>query len=427
MSHQALPIPATYLTEALDMFYQLPSMNHVGTPLEVEEQTTHQLKKKKSLKILLTTFWDYPHLGGLSHYLATFKRTFEKMGHVVDIISPNQFAPKKLRTVRRKMRNKLYQFYETRYRHVSPKVLETSYALYSYESLLGEMNLESYDLFHAQDIFTANILARMNLKYKKPLYLTPHGTFTKSRLKFKQIQRHSVEEAFFSAIERRAIAVAKKIVMISDSFRQPLMEYGAKNKQLVTVHTGIDFQAKEPVTNKNKIIMTCVARLSPRKGHTQLLEALATLKRSLSNVEFWIVGDGEMRTALERQAKELELGCVQFKGKRMDIPDILMHSDIFVLPTLNDNLPISVIEAMFAKQAIITTNCGGIREIISHLDTGIIIEPGDVADLAAKILLLLENEKLRKKLAENAQSFADQHLTAKRMAEKIIDVYELEH
>lgn len=428
MIHSQIPIPATYLTDALDAYYHLSQPNKT---VIAPEQICKQMKplvKKESLKILITTFWDYPHIGGLSNYLTTFKRSFEEMGHVVDIICPNQFNKKRVKSLRRQLKNKLYDYYDNRYGIVSPKVLETSCAIYSYEMLLREIDLESYDIFHAQDIFTANILSRINGIYKKPIYLTPHGTFTKSRLKFNKIQHGSVEEAFYEAIERRAIASAKKIIIISNSFRQPLFEYGARNEQLHTVYTGIDFNVIENTDKgfNNKLIISCVARLSPRKGHTHLLEALATIKPYLANVEVWIVGDGEMRKELEKQAKELDLACVQFKGERTDIPQILSRSHIFVLPTTNDNLPISVIEAMFAKQAIITTSCGGITEIIAHFNTGLIVEPGDVPDLAAKIVMLLVSASLRTRLANNAKAYVEEHLTAKKMVEKIKNVYELE-
>ena len=71
-----------------------------------------------------------------------------------------------------------------------------------------------------------------------------------------------------------------------------------------------------------------------------------------------------MRNELEKQVRDLQLDNVSFLGSRNDISELLSESDIFVMPTTSDTLPISIIEAMFAEQAILTTNCGGIPEII---------------------------------------------------------------
>ncbi len=68
-------------------------------------------------------------------------------------------------------------------------------------------------------------------------FFTPHGHFTKSRMKFHKIQKGSIEEAYFSEIERQGIRASDKIITISDSFHEPLLEYGAKEAQLTTVHT----------------------------------------------------------------------------------------------------------------------------------------------------------------------------------------------
>ena len=90
------------------------------------------------------------------------------------------------------------------------------------------------------------------------------------------------------------------------------------------------------------------------------MKLLPLLKSELKNVDVWIVGDGEMREELEEQVQALELTNISFLGERNDIPELLGQSDIFVLPTTSDTLPIAIIEAMFANKAIITTNLGGI-------------------------------------------------------------------
>ncbi|MFL6555867.1 MAG: glycosyltransferase, partial [Bacillus sp. (in: firmicutes)] len=195
-----------------------------------------------------------------------------------------------------------------------------------------------------------------------------------------------------------------------------------------TVYTGIDFgkwNFQNKVTkSESKTVITCVSRLRPRKGHKYLFKALALIKDQLENVEVRIVGDGEMKKTLKKQVSKLKLKNVTFLGSRDDIPKLLSESDIFVLPTTSDTLPISIIEAMFTNQAILTTNCGGIPEIIKDNYSGFIVEPANPEQLAKKLSLLLRKDSIRKELAGNANAFALQHLTVSKMVQKIEEIYQ---
>lgn len=292
--------------------------------------------------------------------------------------------------------------------------------------MLETINLEKYDILHAQDLFTANILGRFNEFYNKPLFYTPHGMFTSNRLKFNIIKKSSVEEAYFTELESKAIEYASHIIVLSDSFREPLIKLGAKNRNITTVITGIDYpvnQREGKEKDSQKLVITCVARLGPRKGHNYLFDALARLKKYTSNVEVLIVGDGQMREKLEKQKKALGLSMVNFLGSRDDVPSLLNKTDIFVLPTINDSLPISIIEAMHSGTAVISTNCGGIPELIKHNKTGIIVEPGDPEQLAHALKFLITNKEVRNKMSTTAKNHAKNHLTVDSMVGKIKHLY----
>ncbi|WP_258549548.1 glycosyltransferase family 4 protein [Rossellomorea aquimaris] len=377
----------------------------------------------KPMKILYVTFFQYPHTGGLSHYITSIKNGFEKGGHSVDVLAPNHMSSEQLEEWIPEASSEARKFMNRRYGRVNEKIVKNLSYLHVFGIFLKEKNLQQYDIIHAQDLFAIFILGHLNQTYQKPLLFTPHGFFTKSRLKFNKMQKGSIEEAYFTELEKVGIAASTEIVMISDSFRPNLMDFGAKDERMVTVHTGIDFNPL-PHKNHENIILTCVSRLSPRKGHGFLLEALSRLREHLTNVEVWIVGDGVMKEKLIEQAKELQLNNVKFLGKRHDIPHILSMSDIYVLATVNDNFPLSVMEAMFSRQAVISTTCGGIPEMVQHEETGILCEPGNVEQLAHAIKRFLTNKEERKRFANNAESYARQHLTSQVMTRKIEKIYQ---
>lgn len=416
----SLQRPANYIVRALDGYYQIPSRKKQESSIFKQSEDK---KKNKKLNILLITFWKYPHTGGLSNYLLSMKQGFESIGHTVDIISPDSFPPKKLKALKQEYVEEFKVFFNNRYGSISDHILKNMCFLYVYEALLSEKNLDRYDIFHSQDIFTANIIGRLNKWYKKPVFFTPHGTFTNSRIKFGKIKRNSAEEVYFRCLEKQAIKNVEKTIMISRSFENALQQYGAHKESLTTIHSGINMKKIKKKQHRSKLIISSISRLTPRKGHTDLLKALVLIKPYLDHVEVRIIGDGKMRKTLEVSAKKKRLSNVYFLGKRQDVPELLSESDIFILPTLNDNLPISLIEAMFGEQAILTTTCGGIPEIIHHKQTGLLIKPGKPKKIASHLLMLITEADIRKTLAKNAKAYAYEHLTSNAMVKKILIEY----
>jgi glycosyltransferase involved in cell wall biosynthesis len=426
----SLPVPYPYLVSATDRYYGVTQSSE-EKQRKVKKKTSIDSSKSKILRILITTYWNYPAVGGLQNYITALKVGLEKLGHIVDIIAPNLFPKDVSKDNEKKIGKETKQFYINRYGCYSDKIVKSNKRLSHYEMMLRNMDLEKYDIFHAQDRFTANILGRINQSYQKPLLFTPHGFMTQRKLDFNLIEQESVEEAYFLSLDQKAIESSDHIITLCEVFRPILKKLGAKDNKMTTVYTGIDFnpdnKQKTKTTPDDKTVITCISRLRPRKGHKYLFEALALIKSKLINVDVWIVGDGEMREELENQVQALQLSNVSFLGVRNDIAELLSQSDIFVLPTTSDTLPIAIIEAMFANKAIITTNQGGIPEIIQDHHSGLIAEPGNSQQLAEKLSLLLSDSALRETLAQNAGTFAEKHLTSTSMIKKIEEIYQSLH
>lgn len=410
------------LITQMDKYYGLTEqLDDNGKRCQTPSSIIYQ---KDKLRILITTFWDYPFVGGLQNYIAALKSGLEDLGHQVDVLSPNQFPRDEVKKLRSEITENAKQFFTNRYGSYNQKILRNYCDLSVYEALAKSVDLGEYDIIHSQDRFTALVMAKLNQKYNKPLLFTPHGFMTQRRLKFNLIEKGSLEEFYFSEIDRQAVINANHIVILCEVFRPLLQNLGAEDEKMTTVYTGIQFERVKAAKQRDSIVITCVSRLRPRKGHKYLFKALALLKKKLGNVEVRIVGDGEMREELEKQVQDLQLKNVKFLGKRTDIPELLSESDIFVLPTTSDTLPISVIEAMFAKQAILTTDCGGIPEIIRDEYSGLIVEPANSKQLAKKLLRLVKKQTLRKRLARQARNYAKKQLTVNYMTLKISGIYQ---
>lgn len=234
MNHE-IAFPYPYLIDTLDQYYGLKSRSSRKTISKENSKRRSSSRKnsKKKFSILIATFWSFPHVGGLSNYISTLSKGLKSQGHKVDIISPNQFSMSKVKQFREVATPNLKHFFTKRYGSYNDRILNHQRLIYVYEKMLETINLEKYDILHAQDLFTANILGRFNEFYNKPLFYTPHGMFTSNRLKFNIIKKSSVEEAYFTELESKAIEYASHIIVLSDSFREPLIKLGADRKSVV--------------------------------------------------------------------------------------------------------------------------------------------------------------------------------------------------
>ena len=357
ISSQSIPKP--YFLSSLDQYYGVQKNSLIKKEPETLHTFTPSIQPERNkLRILITTFWNYPVVGGLQNYITSLKTGLENLGHEVDVISPNLFPKHYVKQLSKMINEEYKHFYLDRYGGFSSKILNLNRKLSIFETALRTMNLEQYDLFHAQDRFTANVLGRLNKEYQKPLLFTPHGFMTSRRQKFNLIERGSVEEAYYLAIDRKAVESANHMIILCDEFRPLLKKLGAEDHQMTTVLTGVDLVIENTKTRAEKVIITCISRLRPRKGHKYLLEAFSMIQNNSKEAELWIdAAMGRCREELEKYVQTLQVDNVFFLGERKDISNVLSQSDIFVLPTTSDTLPLSIIEAMFAEQAYPYDEC----------------------------------------------------------------------
>lgn len=142
-------------------------------------------------------------------------------------------------------------------------------------------------------------------------------------------------------------------------------------------------------------VATIVARISPEKNHRLLLAAFARIARGQPDARLLIVGDGVDSDAIGGEIDRLNLGrCVRMLGVRHDIPLILAASDLFVLCSDREGLPIAVLEAMAAARPVVATSVGDLPQVVMDGQTGLLVPPQDVAALADAMSRLLGNPQL---------------------------------
>jgi glycosyltransferase involved in cell wall biosynthesis len=201
------------------------------------------------------------------------------------------------------------------------------------------------------------------------------------------------------------------IVTVSKAVAQKAVNSITKNK-ITTIYNGIPYSIpkrdrkavrQELSLKPSQIVGTIVARIDTLKGHDTLLHALAIIKRKGIASTVLVVGDGTMRSHYEKLASEIGLGAeeVRFLGFRTDIPDILAASDFFVLPSLTEGLPLSILEAMSHSLPILATPVGGIPELVKHHRHGLLFPVQDAEALAGAMEQIITYPHLRQEMGEN--------------------------
>ncbi len=215
-------------------------------------------------------------------------------------------------------------------------------------------------------------------------------------------------------------------IIANSAYTKDLMQASLKidTKTIQIIHPGIDVyddfitendeKNVSTIIGKNFPIITTLARVEKRKGHTFVLNALAEIKKKFPNILYLIAGKGPYLENIKKYTKELKLEKnVKFLGWITE-PEkslILKKSDLFVMtPTVVgesiEGFGMAYIDASFHGVASIGSDSGGIRDAIVDNETGIICEAGNQNMITKKILLLLEDQDLRKNMGENGKKRA---------------------
>lgn len=222
-----------------------------------------------------------------------------------------------------------------------------------------------------------------------------------------------------------------KIISVAEFMKKELLQKGISSDKVTVIYNGI----KVPkIDESKKVVMTekvvsVIGRLSPEKGHKFLFESLAQLKRDNPNLKWklHVVGDGVLKQELIDLSKTLDIQSnIIFKGFVNTMDTEYINSDIILLPSENEAFPFVAIEALAFEKPVISTNVGGLPEVIIDNETGILVSYGDVDALAKNIKRLLEDEEFSNKLAKQGKDFFLKNLTFDKMLTKTLDIYDLE-
>jgi glycosyltransferase involved in cell wall biosynthesis len=245
-------------------------------------------------------------------------------------------------------------------------------------------------------------------------------------------QLFAAPEARRGRLQHRLVSrLVDRYIAVSAAMAEELagVVHGGRERVRV-VHNGVNLDdllsleagnpTGRPPSGGRPVVLT-LARLDWQKGLEHLLRAVP----SVPDARFLIAGEGSERHQLEELATALRIADrVEFLGHRTDVAALLQMADVFVLPSVMEGLPVSVVEAMASGTPVVATDIPGTREIVLHEKTGLLAPPGDPVALGAAISRMLRDESLRHRLREAGRALAAAEYSATMMVRRVESIYE---
>ncbi len=298
------------------------------------------------------------------------------------------------------------------------KIIKLKAAIDGY--LEFKKNIEYYEIIHIHmasraSFYRKSFFVNMAKKKGKKIIIHMHGA------EFRQFYMDESNEKQREYITN-ILNKADKIIALSEKWKE-FIESITKTSVEVVYNSIFIPDVNEKKYDSNQILF--LGRLGKRKGVYDLLEVMPALIKNNKNIKLKICGDGEVEE-VKKYCNNMNLNSnveinEWIKGEEKE--RILYESNIFVLPSYNEGMPMSILEAMSYKNAVLSTEVGGIPEVIINENIGVLIKPGDKEQLYFKLSKLLEDKKLLRSMGENSYKRVSKDFNIKNSIEKLIEIY----
>ncbi|MFC1674324.1 glycosyltransferase [Candidatus Omnitrophota bacterium] len=315
----------------------------------------------------------------------------------------------------------------------------------AFRSIYGIIKVQEPDIVHTH---TAKAGALGRLAAIIHNLLNP-----KKRVKIVHTFHGHVLRGYFTGFKSRVFIVIERflgkftdmLVTVSASVAGELLDLEICQKDKIKV-IPLGFELDEllaiPLAENGGSIANIgiIGRLVPVKNHRLFLEAAAILLKDnpVEKIKFKIIGDGELRENLEDYAARLNLTAqVEFTGWKRELTKLYSGLEVVALTSINEGTPVSLIEAMASGRPIVSTEAGGVRDLLGEnldsaqgkdlkfriMERGIIVDSKDPADFAAALAAILRDKQLRRDMGLRGREFAARIYSKNRLIRDIQDLY----
>jgi glycosyltransferase involved in cell wall biosynthesis len=294
-------------------------------------------------------------------------------------------------------------------------------------------DLKSFDIVHVHEYTTYQniVVHHFAKKFGVPYVLQVHGSLPK----IGKQARKWIYDAFFGSTLLRD---ASKVIALSEIEAEQYKCAGVPAEKIAIVPNGIDLTEysdlpskgsfkKKFGLDKNEKIVLYLGRIHEIKGIDILVRAFANILHKLDNVRLVIVGpdDGYIREikvltkALRIEDKVLISGPLYGVAKL----EAYVDADVYVLPSRYETFPMTVLEAYACGKPVIASKVGGLNDLLINGETGMLVDPGNTAELTKNILYLLDHAERAEEMGLKGKQFVNENFTINKIAEELQNLY----
>lgn len=242
--------------------------------------------------------------------------------------------------------------------------------------------------------------------------------------------------AVYNWLDRWLLKRADRVVAVSESTARLLEEAGVPEDRIRVIHNAIDYRDRARTPSGAEFRRLCkiapddllvgvIGRLSPEKGQQVFLQAFRAVASAVPRARAVFVGEGQGKANLRSSARALGLAeAVTFAGFQPDMGGVYAALDLVVIPSLSEGLPNVLLEAMAHGKAVVSTNVGGIPEVMCNGLSQLLVSPDDASALAKCVIKVLKDPGLRSAQAEAGANRIRRMLSPDQRARKVTDVYQ---
>lgn len=233
---------------------------------------------------------------------------------------------------------------------------------------------------------------------------------------------------------KRLLKAADKIIAVSHFVKEDIAKYGIDTGKIKVIYNGVDTKFFKPSekTFKKKYadrfdtLLIFLGRLIAQKGLLHLIDAMAEVVKEYPKTGLLIVGRGKEKERLEKRTRKLALEKnVIFPGfiPEEQLPDLYSSADIFVLPSLWEVLPISLLEALACGAPLLVSDAGGNPEVVENGVNGFVFRKGNTKELVKKMRALISDSKMRKRMGRESRRIAVRRFDWELIAKQTLEYY----
>lgn len=320
---------------------------------------------------------------------------------------------------------------EARDMGINIEIVKTGNIFEDIKKVLDTVEQEGFDIIHSHGA-KANMIALAAKNFTgRPVVTTVHSDY---RLDYLE---SFVKQMSFGLINTIALRFMDYYIGVSNSFREMLIDRNFDPNRVFTVYNGISFDTRIREYSRSQfiekynldiqsddIVVGILARLYPVKGIGTFVKAAVEVVEKDPSIKFVIAGDGEDRRSLEKLVQDLGLtGNVFFTGWVKDVYEFMYNMDISVLTSISESFPYSILEGALLKKPTISSDVGGISDLIESGENGFLFTAGDHHRLAGYILELAGSKELRETLGERIYRKTKAQFSLEHMCSTQLEIY----